>query len=167
MSRLFTRRRVLVAGGAAAAAPLATTGRASAGAAGNGSLKTLGTPVRVFDTRLPDNFVGRKLAPGDVVAVAVSGAYEDDDIASAVFVNVTITATEGAGFLSVVAEDLSGERPPPTTSNINWSADGVTLANLALTTVGGENSIAIWCGGAPNARAHVIVDVQGYVLFVP
>jgi hypothetical protein len=163
MSRLFTRRRLLVVGGAAAAAPLAAGSPAAAAASGP-ALKTLLNPVRVFDSRAPGNFFGRKLAAGDVVAVAVSGAYEGDDIASAVFVNVTVTQTEGAGYLAVVGEDLSGERPPPTTSNINWSTNGLTLANLALSTVGGENSIAIWCRG--GGRAHVIVDVQGYVPFV-
>ena len=162
MSRRFTRRGLLGAGGAAAAIPRAAG--APAAAAVGGTLKTLSNPVRVFDSRAPGNFFGRKLAAGDVVAVAVSGAYEGDDIASAVFVNVTITQTEGAGYLAVVGEDLSGEQPPPTTSNINWSAAGLTLANLALTTVGGEHSIAIWCRG--GGRAHVIVDVQGYVPFL-
>lgn len=163
MSRRFTRRGLLVAGGAAAAVPLAGAAPAGAAAAG-ATLKTLLTPVRVFDSRAPGNFFGRKLAAGDVVAVAVSPAYEGDDVASAVFVNVTITETEGAGYLSVVGEDLSGEQPPPTTSNINWSTSGLTLANLALSTVGGEHSIAIWCRGA--GRTHVVVDVQGYVPFV-
>ena len=163
MSRLFTRRGLLVAGGAAAAAPLAAAAPAAAAASG-ATLKTLIEPVRVFDSRAPGNFFGRKLAAGDAVAVAVSGAYEGDDIASAVFVNITITGTEGAGYLAVVGEDLSGERPPPTTSNINWSTSGLTLANLALSSVGGEHSIAIWCRGA--GRTHVIVDVQGYVPFV-
>lgn len=159
----FTRRRLLISGGVAAATvPLLAPRPAAASA--TGALKTLVSPVRVFDSRAPGNFFGRKLAAGDVVAVAVSGAYQGNDVASAVFVNVTVTATEGAGYLAVVGEDSSGEQPAPTTSNINWSTSGVTLANLALTTVGSENSVAIWCRG--QGRAHVIVDVQGYVPFV-
>jgi hypothetical protein len=76
---------------------------------------------------------------------------------------VTVTETEGAGFLRVFASDLSGEQPVPETSNVNWSANGLTLANLALTGVGGESGVEIFCGGA--GRTHVIVDLQGYVPF--
>lgn len=159
----FTRRRLLISGGAAAAAVPLLAARPAAASA-TGALTTLLSPVRVFDSREPGNFFGRKLAAGDIVAVAVSAAYQGDDVASAVFVNVTVTQTEGAGYLAIVGEDLSGEQPPPTTSNINWSVANITLANLCLTTVGGENSIAVWCRG--QGRAHVIVDVQGYVPFV-
>ena len=59
------------------------------------------------------------------------------------------------------AGDLTGERPIPSTSNINWSTSGVTLANMALTAVGGENAVAIHCDG--GGRTHFIVDVYGYV----
>jgi hypothetical protein len=79
------------------------------------------------------------------------------------FLNVTITATEGAGFLRVRGSDSSGEQPVPATSNVNWSQNGQTLANLALTTVGSEFGVEIFAGGA--GRTHVIVDVQGYVPF--
>ncbi len=50
----------------------------------------------------------------------------------AVFVNCTITDTEGSGYLVLRGSDLSGERPLPPTSNVNWSTSGQTLANLAL-----------------------------------
>jgi hypothetical protein len=167
MPSLFSRRRLIAAGGAAAlATPLVSSTRAAAAAPG-GVLKTLISPVRVFDSRQASSVLGgAKFRPGNIVAVAVSAAYEGDDIAEAVFVNITITQTEGAGFLSVQGEDLSGEAPDPTTSNINWATGGLTLANLALSTVGGENSIAIYCFGTSLARTHVIVDVQGYVPFV-
>lgn len=98
------------------------------------------------------------------MAVAVSSAYQGNDIAEAVFVNITITQTEGARFLSIRGEDLSDELPVPTASNINGATGGLTLANLALSSVGGENSIAIHCLGL--GRSHVIVDVQGYVPFI-
>jgi hypothetical protein len=165
MSKPFSRRRMLAVGGAAAiAAPLVAP--ASAAAASQGTLKTLSRPVRVFDSRDPGSVLGgRKFRPGDIVAVTVSSAYEGDEFATAVFANVTITQTEGAGYLAVAPDDLSGEQPPPETSNINWNVTGVTLANLALSQVGGEHAIAVHCGGA--GRTHVIVDVQGYVPFVP
>jgi hypothetical protein len=166
MSRLFSRRRMITAGGTAAVAlPLTVPTRAMA-ASSSGQLKTLLSPVRVFDSRQPGSVLGgAKFQPGDVVAVTVSAAYQDGDtFASAVFANVTITQTEGAGFLAIRGDDLSGTLPPPSTSNINWDSSGVTLANLALSTVGGEHAIAVHCGG--SGRTHVIVDVQGYVPFV-
>lgn len=166
MTHLFSRRRLIAAGGATAiAAPIATRSTAHAAAPG-GALKTLISPVRVFDSRQAGSVLGgAKLRAGNIVAVAVSAAYQGDDIAVSVFVNITITQTEGAGFLAIRGEDLSGELPGPTTSNINWATSGLTLANLALSSVGGENSIAIHCLGV--GRAHVIVDVQGYVPFIP
>ena len=81
----------------------------------------------------------------------------------AAFLNVTITETEGSGFLRVSGTDSSGERPIPVTSNVNWSQNGQTLANLVLTTVGSEAGVDIFAGGA--GRTHVVVDVQGYVPF--
>ena len=162
MSRLFSRRRMIVAGGAAAvAAPIVSR---PAAAAPLGSLVTLITPVRVFDSRLPGSVLGgAKFQAGDNVAVAVSAAFESG-FALAVFANITITQTEGAGYLTVWGDDLSGELTPPETSNVNWTSPGATLANLVLTSVGGENSIDIRCRGA--GRTHVIVDIQGYVPFV-
>lgn len=165
MSRPFSRRQVIAAGGTAAVAiPLALPVRASA-AATSGQLKTLISPVRVFDSRDPGSVLGgAKFDVGEVVAVTVSAAYEGDDYASAVFANVTITETEGAGYLVVRGEDLSGTLPPPTTSNINWRTSDQTLANLALSTVGGEHALEVHCRGA--GRTHVIVDIQGYIPFI-
>jgi hypothetical protein len=164
MSRPFSRRRIIAAGGTAAVAmPLVGPSRVSA-AANGGQLKTLISPVRVFDSRDPGSVLGgAKFDVGDIVAVTVSAAYEGDDFATAVFANITITQTEGAGYLAVRGEDLSGTLPPPTTSNINWSTGGQTLANLALSSVGGEHAIEVHCSGA--GRTHVIVDVQGYFPF--
>ena len=68
---------------------------------------------------------------------------------------------EAAGFLAVRGDDNSGLEPPPRHSNINWFSNGVTLANLVLSTVGVENSVAILCGG--NSKTHIVLDVLGYV----
>ena len=59
------------------------------------------------------------------------------------------------------ASDLKGDRPLPPTSNVNWSADGQTVANLVITAVGGENTLEVHAGG--SGRTHFIVDVQAYV----
>ncbi len=165
MPALFSRRRMIAAGGAAAvAAPLA--GRPASATAHTplaGQLVTLLAPIRVFDSREASSVLGgRPFQPGDAVAVNVGAAYPD--FALAVFANVTITQTEGAGFLTVWGGDASDTLDTPSTSNVNWTTSGQTLANLALSTVGQENSIEVVCGGA--GRTHVIVDVQGYVPFV-
>ncbi len=161
-------RRRLIAGtaGVAGAAALATSSRpvAASGHTMGGPLVTLFDPIRLFDSRDPGNFLGgAKLADGDVVAI-IANAPGVDQLRS-VFVNITVTQTEGAGFLAVRAHDTRDDVPPPTTSNINWLSSGLTLANLALSQIGSENSIEIHCTGA-GASTHVIVDLQGYVPFV-
>jgi hypothetical protein len=162
MSRLLSRRRVVGLGGAAAALAPLVGGRAAA-APLSGTLVTLQTPLRVFDSRLASSVLGgAKLAAGQSVAVTVSTAFSDG-YALSVFVNVTITQTEGSGFLVIRGEDLSGLQPLPQTSNVNWWTGGLTLANLTLSPVGGEHAINVRCEG--NGRTHVIVDVQGYVPF--
>ena len=163
MLRSISRRWLLGAGGAAALLP-AAAGRAEAATPPiSGPVVTLLTPIRVFDSRgllFPAN--GTKLEAGEAIAVVVSPAFESG-VAMAVFANVTITQTEGSGFLVVTGSDLSGERPEAETSNINWSTSGQTLANLVLTEVGGENALSVRCEG--NGRTHFIVDIQGYIPF--
>jgi hypothetical protein len=167
MGHRLSRRRLIAATMIGSPVALGVRDATASAAPPPGVLKTLSQPVRVFDSREPSSVLaGERFRPGNIVAVTVSGAYEGDDLATAVFVNVTITQTEGAGFLAICADDLSGLAPPPTTSNINWSTNGITLANLALSAVGGEHAIAVHCGGTSTARTHVIVDVQGYVPFV-
>lgn len=163
---LFTRRRMLRSmGGAAALTPIALSGGSVAASKTppEGSLVTLRTPIRIFDSRT-DNVLlgGDKIAANDAIIVTV-GVPDETRFLSAAFLNVTITQTEGAGFLRVFASDLSGTLPTPETSNINWSTDSQTLANLVLTGVGGEFGVEIFCGG--EGRTHVVVDVQGYVPF--
>lgn len=129
-----------------------------------GPLITLLTPVRVYDSR--SDLVplgGAKLATGGSVIVTI-GVPDEDRLLLAAFVNVTITQTEGGGFLVVTGADASGERPFPQASNINWSTTGQTIANVSLTSVGSEQGVEIFARG--DGRTHVIVDVQGYVPFI-
>jgi hypothetical protein len=168
MSRTFSRRGLFaVAGGAATLVPLRAAPVAAAGPI-SGPLVTLRSPVRVYDSRTDAVPLGSaRLRSGQSVAVTVGAAYADtpSGFALAVFVNCTVTQTEGSGYLVIRGSDLSGEVPLPPTSNINWQSTGQTLANLALTTVGGEHAIEIHCDG--GGATHVIVDVLGYVPFTP
>jgi hypothetical protein len=145
-----------------ALAPLALAGSAAADV--GGQLVVLTTPVRLYDSRsdaIP--LGGAKLASGNSVNVTAAG-FGPSGILMAAFLNVTVTQTEGSGFLRVNGSDLSGERPDPKTSNINWFAANQTLANLALTTVGGENGIQVFCGG--GGKTHVVVDIMGFIPFI-
>lgn len=164
MSRLFTRRGiVLAAGGAATMSPVVLHPSPAIAAQPSGPLITLLTPLRIYDSRTDTVLLGgAKLATGQAITVAVS-VPDETRFLMAAFLNVTITETEGSGFLRVSGTDSSGERPIPVTSNVNWSQNGQTLANLVLTTIGSEAGVDIFAGGA--GRAHVVVDVQGYVPF--
>jgi hypothetical protein len=149
-------------GGAVAMSPLVLAKPAAADS--TGPLVVLTTPVRLYDSRTDAvPLGGAKLASGNSVNVTAAG-FGASGFLVAAFINLTVTQTEGFGFLRVNGSDLSGERPVPKTSNVNWSATNQTLANLALTTVGGENGIEVFCGG--NGRTHVVVDIMGYMPFV-
>ncbi len=171
MSRTMNRRAFFSAGigslGAVALAPAAASRAAVAPAPIGGQLVTLLSPIRVFDSRNDAVPLGRrKLRSGESVAVTVSSAFADtpSGFALSVFVNCTVTQTEGSGYLVIRGSDLSGEVPLPKTSNINWSAPNQTLANLVLSTVGGESALEVHCDG--GGATHVIVDVLGYVPYL-
>lgn len=162
-------RRRLITGAAGAGVVGATaigSGVISPGgvvASSHGGLQSLFDPVRLFDSRDPDDLLGGdKLADGDIVSIVA--AAPDVDWVESVFLNITITDTEGAGFLAVRASVAQADVPDPTTSNINWTDSGVTLANAALSGVGQHQSIDVHCTGEGSAT-HVIVDLQGYVPF--
>jgi hypothetical protein len=132
-----------------------------------GQLVTLLSPIRVFDSRTDAVPLDRKkLRSGESVAVTVSTAFADtpSGFALSVFVNCTVTQTEGSGYLVIRGSDLSGEIPLPKTSNVNWSTSNQTLANLVLSTVGGENALEVHCDG--GGATHVIIDVLGYVPYL-
>lgn len=162
MSKLFSRRKLIGVGGAAALAPMVAMGERVQAAPLGSPLIVLPEPIRVFDSRTALVGVGGgKLISGSSIGVPVGGVAADDLIAAAVFVNITITDTEGSGFIVVRGSDLSGERPLPPTSNLNWTTAGQTVANLVITPVGGENTLEVHAGG--NGRTHFIIDVQAYV----
>jgi len=159
----FTRRGVLAAfGGAAALTPVAHSGTAVATNDVDQTLRWT-DPKRLFDSRTD----GDKIAAQETITVPVLDPTGTTFLRAALL-NITVTETEGAGFLRVNQTPVGGGdpvagdyRPDLETSNVNWSQEGQTLANLAFTGVGGETGVDIYCGGA--GRAHVVVDLQGYV----
>lgn len=106
------------------------------------------TPVRAFDTRWDGQPMGHG---GERVVALGNTVYEAD----AVVLNVTVTDTTAAGFLTVWQDG----KPRPITSNLNFPA-GWTGANQVIVPVDQyESDIRLYNFGG---SANVIVDVAGY-----
>jgi hypothetical protein len=133
-----------VLGEAVSAAPAgATAGIAT-------PIQLLTPPMRIQDTR--DG--GTKLAGGSTLQVFVPGLIGQGIVGA--FLNVTITETEGAGFLRVDAANATATNA---TSNVNWWGPGLTLANLVAVPAEGTRGIVVTAGGA--GRTHVVIDLVG------
>ncbi|MGD9753031.1 MAG: hypothetical protein AB7W59_18725 [Acidimicrobiia bacterium] len=166
-----SRRTLVSAGAAAALSPLVFDGVAPAAQTLPATLRTgplyvLTDPARVFDSRsTPPTSGGGRLLTGGSTGVSfgftVANASNGLHSPAAVWINLTITETQGAGYLVVRPSDATGEKPLPPTSNVNWSTSGQTLANLTLVAVGFETYIEIHAGG--SGSTHLIVDLQGYI----
>ena len=163
--RGLDRRSLLARGGAVAAGAVGATLAGAAAAApayAAGFGYTPIAPYRSVDSRdieLKINggeaYVLQLITDRDGVGVVPANAQ-------AVTFNLTITQTEGAGFLGVVPADTA---PDGSVSNINWVARDLDLANGGTTKLGpdpevGLGSVVVYCGGA--GRTHFLIDVTGY-----
>ena len=108
-------------------------------------------PVRIYDTRT--NGTG-PLGTGAVRTVQVTGAAVPAG-AVAVVLNVTMTNTTSAGYLTAFPAGI----PRPTASSLNWTA-GQTVPNLVEVPLGAGGQVSFF-----NAygSADLILDLQGYV----
>lgn len=169
MSHSLSRRKLIGAGGAIALAPIVVEGSiayAVPATIQTGPVYVLVDPVRVFDSRTePPGNGGGRLSGGSSVGIpfglavaAVSGGAHSP---LAVYINITVTETLGGGYIVVRPSDPTGEKPLPPTSNVNWSTNGQTLANLAFVAIGDETYIEVHAGG--GGSTHFIVDLQGYI----
>lgn len=85
------------------------------------------------------------------------------DNATAITYNVTITETEGAGYVQVDRYSTADG----STSTINWTGDGQTHANggvVQLEPADYGTVFGVFVGGAPNAQTHIIIDITGYYI---
>jgi hypothetical protein len=125
------------------------------GAAGGGLTPI--PPARVYDSR----HAGGKLANGEErpvsLASALSGAPVVPPGATAAFITLTVTDTEGPG--GYVAA-FPGGTAWAGTSSVNWFGAGQNLATAAMVALGANRDIVLRGG---TANTHVIVDVTGYV----
>ena len=135
------------------------------GEAGFGPLFVLSQPIRLYDSRTPHIGGTTRNGPisgGEDRPISIELDNNDQTIelpvsaVRAAMINLTITDTVGAGFLAVGNPGPDGGR---TTSNINWSASGQTLANLAVTTLF-EGNLTIFAGGGST---NFIVDLMALV----
>lgn len=115
------------------------------------------TPSRIADTRPASGYpdAGSALSGGDTLGVQVTGAggVPTTGVAAAL-VNVTVTDTNAASYLTVWP---TGESRP-LASNLNWPAGG-TVANRVLVPVGPDGTISLY---NEAGTSDAIVDVDGY-----
>lgn len=124
-----------------------------------GAFHVLSSPVRVYDSRAgeppltgPKGIVGNGVER--TIDCTVGGAIPAGATAAAV--NVTVTGTVGAGFLSLYKFGIAF----PGTSTLNWTAPGTTIANGTTVALDGSARCTARVGG--GGSAHVLVDVVGF-----
>jgi hypothetical protein len=70
-------------------------------------------------------------------------------------VNLTITQTIAAGFLSAFPADIAW----PGTSSVNWFQTNQDTANLVVVGTDSQGGMNLYCGAG---QTHVVVDLQGF-----
>ena len=116
------------------------------------------TPYRLVDTRVGTGEPKRPLAGKSSFAVQIAGndgGQLPSSGITAVALNVTSTASQGAGFLTAYADGTN----TPNASNVNFTANQ-TIANSVITPVGRDGKIRIFNGSTEGTG--VVVDVVGY-----
>jgi Cellulase (glycosyl hydrolase family 5)/IPT/TIG domain len=114
-------------------------------------------PARITDTRTGSGQpnAGSTLGPTNTLTVQVTGAGGVPATGvSAAILNVTVTNTTAASFLTIWPTSASR----PTASNLNWTA-GITIANRVIVPVSATGQISVY---NQAGSADMIVDVSGY-----
>ena len=113
------------------------------------------SPTRIYDTRDGAGALGPGLQGSPARSVSVINIGGVPSTATAVLLNVTVTNTTAASYLTVYPSGVSR----PTASNLNWLG-GQTVPNLVEVGVGTNGMVDMF-----NAlgSTDVIFDVAGYV----
>ncbi|MFE5583801.1 hypothetical protein [Kitasatospora sp. NPDC056531] len=115
------------------------------------------SPDRILDTRSAIGWPTTDKVPGrGVFGLQVTGRANVPAGAKAVVINVTATETDGPGHLTL----WSSTSPQPTSSNLNWTAPGVTTPNLVVVPLDADGRVMFF-NGSWNTT-HLIADVFGY-----
>ncbi|MFD0573647.1 PKD domain-containing protein [Kitasatospora gansuensis] len=128
----------------------------------SGSEFTPHQPTRLLDTREGIGTAKAKVAGRSSVALKVAGAAQIPAGVSVVVLNVTVTNTTAAGFVSVQAEKDFAERAE--TSNLNYVA-GQSVPNLVVVTVGEGGYVHLFNGG--GEAVDLVSDVTGFFTPAP
>lgn len=115
-------------------------------------------PTRVLDTR---SGVGQdsahKAAAREAVPLALLGVGGVPAAGvSAVVLNVTVTEATAPGYVQVIPTD--GGTALGASSNLNVTATGQTIANLAIVPVGADGTVTLYT----QSGAHLVTDVAGW-----
>ncbi|HEY0518760.1 MAG TPA: matrixin family metalloprotease [Ilumatobacteraceae bacterium] len=110
-------------------------------------------PYRILDTRFGQGF-GRRVNASEAFTLALTNV---DPTATAVVLNLTVTAPAAPGFVTVYPTGV----PRPNASSINVDAAGQTIANLVTVQVGTGDAVDIFS----QPSADLVADVEGY--YVP
>ena len=105
---------------------------------------------RLFDTRSTPGFA--RLGPGQELAVAIGGASVPPT-AGAVALNVTAAAPDAAGYVAAYPCGTD-----PLVSNVNYRAQQVAAANLAVVKLPADGRICF----KSFAPTDLIVDLAGW-----
>ncbi|WP_234535543.1 S53 family peptidase [Streptomyces shenzhenensis] len=111
-------------------------------------------PYRLLDTRNATGISTTSKISNAVISLKVRGHGGVPSSATSVVLNLTATQTGSSGYLEAYPEGAAR----PTASNLNWSATGTTLANMAVVPIGSDGNVSIFVHGT----SHVLADVFGY-----
>lgn len=113
-------------------------------------------PCRMLDTRFANGVPTTAAVPANgEVRLKVTGRGGVPSTASAVALNVTVTAPQQAGFLTVYPSGT----PFPPVSNLNYLA-GQTVPNQVMVAAGSDGFITLRNTSA--GTVHVVADLLGY-----
>lgn len=114
-------------------------------------------PCRAVDTRDPDGpFGGPSLTAKASRSFRLSGRCGVSPTAKAVSVNVTATAADSPGGLTV----YPGDSPLPEASTVTYRS-GQTRSSNAIFGLDSRGDLSVYCA-QDSGRVHVVLDVNGY-----
>jgi hypothetical protein len=113
------------------------------------------TPCRLIDTRNPvGTYGGPPLVIDTPRSFPIAGQCGVAANAEAVSVNVTVTNTQGGGWVAL----YPAGSPWPGVSTVNYPTSWVSVANAAIVPLGGGGFTAL----AAVSATDLIVDINGY-----
>ena len=123
--------------------------------------RLLDEPLRAYDSRTTDGKVEAGTTRVISVATGVDAAGTSHIAvppgATGALLRVTITDTDGPGFLQVYSNALA---TPPSTSSVNWYQSGAIVGSDPTVAVDATAKIKVT---AVINATHVVVDVIGYM----